>query len=161
MTGCTNKNEEFPITTVYIDGVFDMFHIGHIRALEKAKNVRSNVRLVVGVVSDADATPYKRAPIYDENARYELVRSMRIVDRVIFPAPMIVTKAFLHANDIDLVVHGFSNTADAEKQADFFADIADCFELIPYYPHASTTDYMEKIITYYTPSCVNKNITPS
>jgi cytidyltransferase-like protein len=144
MSDCTDTINK--ITTVYIDGVFDMFHIGHIRALEKAKNVRSNVHLIVGVVSDADATPYKRAPIYDENSRYELVRSMRIVDRVIFPAPLIVTKGFILANDIDLVVHGFSNTADAEKQAEFFADIADQFELIPYYPFASTTNYIEKII---------------
>lgn len=143
MTDCTGTDRQ---TTVYIDGVFDMFHIGHLRALEKAKNVRPNVHLIVGVVSDADATPYKRAPIYDENSRYELVRSVGIVDRVIFPAPLIVTKEFLHANNIDLVVHGFSNTADAEKQAEFFSDIKDVFELIPYYPFASTSRYIDNII---------------
>jgi len=159
MSECSGTNNV--LTTVYIDGVFDMFHIGHIRALEKAKNVRSNVRLIVGVVSDADATPYKRSPIYDENARYELVRSMRIVDRVIFPAPLIVTKSFLRANDIDLVVHGFSNTADAEKQAEFFADIADCFELIPYYPFTSTSKYLDKIISGSTTNQETTHSSPS
>jgi choline-phosphate cytidylyltransferase len=132
-------------TTVYIDGVFDMFHIGHIRALQKAKQIRPDVELVVGIISDEDATGYKRKPIYDENARFEIISNLRIVDRIIFPAPLIVTKEFVANQSIDLVVHGFSDMKDLEKQRVFFAEIIDMFETIPYYPYVSTSHYLEKI----------------
>ena len=132
-------------TRVYIDGIFDLFHIGHIRALTKAKNVRKNVQLIVGIVGDEDATPYKRKPIYDENARFEIIQSLRIVDETIFPAPLIVTRDFVNDHKLDLIVHGFSGVADFLKQEAFFAEVKFMFEPIPYYPYTSTSGYMKEI----------------
>jgi cytidyltransferase-like protein len=132
-------------TRVYIDGIFDLFHIGHIRALTKAKNVRKSVQLIVGIIGDEDATPYKRKPIYDENARYEIIQSLHIVDETIFPAPLIVTRDFVDKHKIDLVVHGFSGVNDYLKQEPFFEEIKFMFEAIPYYPYTSTSGYMKEI----------------
>jgi bifunctional ADP-heptose synthase (sugar kinase/adenylyltransferase) len=39
---------------VYADGVFDMYHIGHAKALEQCKKLFKHVRLIVGVSSDTD-----------------------------------------------------------------------------------------------------------
>ena len=105
---------------VYIDGIFDLFHRGHIESLKQAKNIRKNVYLVVGVISDRDANNYKRMPIINEDDRAELLRNVNIVDEVITNAPLVVTKEFVELNNIDLVVHGFSNNEDWDKQKDFF-----------------------------------------
>ena len=67
---------------VYIDGVFDLFHRGHLESLRKAKEFFSGpVELIVGVISDLSATSYKRQPIYNEEDRYMIIKScvMKIV----------------------------------------------------------------------------------
>lgn len=53
-----------PKGTVYLDGVFDLFHVGHLNAIEQAANLGD--RLIVGVTGDDDATGYKRKPIISQ-----------------------------------------------------------------------------------------------
>ena len=140
---------------VYLDGVFDLFHRGHLESLVKAKNVYNdseNTILIVGVVSDEVCKSYKREPIINEEDRVEIVKNMKLVDEIIFPCPLNVTMDFIRENKIDLVVHGFSNDADREKQKDFFKEINDngYFKEIEYYSKISTTDLIKKIV-------INKN----
>jgi choline-phosphate cytidylyltransferase len=135
---------------VYIDGVFDLFHRGHLESLIKAKNVLddpNNTYLIVGVVSDSECAGYKRNPIISEEDRVEIIKSIKYVDQVIFPCPLIVTMNFIKANSIDLVVHGFINEADREKQKYFFAEIeaAGYFKEIDYYSKISTTEIINKL----------------
>jgi len=136
---------------VYIDGIFDLFHRGHIESLKQAKNIRKNVYLVVGVISDRDANNYKRMPIINEDDRAELLRNVNIVDEVITNAPLVVTKEFVELNNIDLVVHGFSDNEDWDKQKDFFEYLINenKFEKIDYYNKTSTTDIINRIKTEY------------
>ena len=50
--------------TVYLDGVFDLFHVGHLNAIKQAASLGD--RLIVGVTGDDDATGYKRKPIISQ-----------------------------------------------------------------------------------------------
>ncbi len=135
---------------VYIDGVFDLFHRGHLESLIKAKNALGdpdNTFLLVGVVSDADCAGYKRVPIINETDRVEIVKSIKQVDGIIFPCPLVVDMDFIHQNKIDMVVHGFSNDADREKQKEFYESIksAGYFKEIEYYSKISTTDIINRM----------------
>lgn len=145
---------------VYVDGVYDLFHRGHVESLEKAKMIRPNVYLIVGLISCDTASGYKREPIFTDDDRYKLLKSCRYVDQVIYNPPLVVTTDFIEQYSIDLVVHGFSDLADLKKQQPFFEQIKDKFELLPYFPYNSTSKYIEKVGKYIgnipTPKIVTK-----
>ena len=136
--------------TVYIDGVFDLFHRGHLESLIKAKNIfndPANTSLIVGVVSDKDCESYKRTPIINEHDRVLIIKNINLVDKVIFPCPMISTLQFIQENNIDLIVHGFSNDDDRNKQYIYFKDIINSgkFKEIQYYDGISTSQIIYRI----------------
>jgi len=130
---------------IYVDGIYDLFHEGHLDGLQKAKNFRENTTLIIGVIGDEDATKYKRPPIMNENERFKIISAMSLVDEVIFPAPLHVSNEFLERHNIDIVLHGFSNQEDFEKQKEFFKDIECAFYQIPYSTSNSTSAIIEKI----------------
>lgn len=69
-------------TVGYTTGVFDMFHIGHLHLLKKAK--RHCDYLIVGVSTDELVSSYKnKTPIIPFEHRLEIVNSLEIVDEVV------------------------------------------------------------------------------
>lgn len=66
----------------YTTGVYDMFHIGHLNILRKAKELCDY--LVVGVTTDDLCFQRKgKYPIINENDRMEIVKAIRYVDKVV------------------------------------------------------------------------------
>lgn len=66
----------------YTTGVYDMFHIGHLNILKRAK--KQCEFLLVGVTTDELCFSRKnKYPIINENERMEIVESIRYVDKVI------------------------------------------------------------------------------
>ena len=66
----------------YTTGVYDMFHIGHLNILRRAKEQCEY--LIVGVSTDELVKEYKnKTPIIPFEERAEIVRSIDCVDRVI------------------------------------------------------------------------------
>lgn len=66
----------------YTSGVYDMFHIGHLNILKRAKD-QCEV-LIVGVTTDELCYSRKhKYPIITEQDRMEIVRAIRYVDKVI------------------------------------------------------------------------------
>lgn len=134
---------------IYMDGVFDLFHKGHLEALKKCQKLGNKV--LIGVVSDSDCEKYKRKPIINENHRKEIIESIKYVDKVIFPAPLVITKEFIINNKITKVVHGFSDKTDIDKQKEFFKVPMNMniFFNIGYYDKISTTSIIQKIKLEY------------
>ena len=70
----------------YTTGVFDMFHVGHVRLLNKAKNLCDE--LVVGVTSD-DLVSYKnKKAVISQSERMEIVSNIKAVDKVVVQESM-------------------------------------------------------------------------
>ena len=134
---------------VYIDGVFDLFHRGHIESIKKCLNFGDEI--IVGVVGDLDCSSYKRPPIFNEADRTEIIKNIKFVKEVISPCPLIITEEFILKHKIDVIVHGFSNDSDFEKQKEFFKIPINLgiFRRIEYYDKISTTDLIKKIKAEY------------
>ena len=132
---------------IYTDGVFDMFHRGHLECFKTIKTKYPDCTLVVGVVNDKDTESYKRLPIINENDRLEIIKSIKYIDEVVFPAPLYITEEHINKHKLDLIVHGFANQNDINKQKEFFRVPIELnkFQEIPYYSKISTTDIINKV----------------
>ena len=77
-----DKVDRLKAVVGYAPGVFDMFHIGHLNVLQRAKEHCDY--LIVGVVTDERVEAIKSArPMMPLNERMELVASLDLVDDVV------------------------------------------------------------------------------
>ncbi|KPM37018.1 hypothetical protein AK830_g9544 [Neonectria ditissima] len=90
---------------VYADGVFDLFHLGHMRQLEQAKKAFPDTTLVVGVTGDSETHKRKGLTVMSGAERAETLRHCKWVDEVIEDCPWIVTSEFLEEHNLDYVAH--------------------------------------------------------
>ena len=88
----------------YTTGVFDMFHVGHLNILMRAKEQCEY--LIVGVSTDELVKSYKnKTPIIPFEERKAIVEAIRYVDRVVPQTSMDKLEAWkmLH---FDVIFHG-------------------------------------------------------
>ena len=122
-------------------GTFDMFHVGHLRLLEKARGM--GTQLIVGVSTDKLNFDKKgRNPVYPENERKEIIRSLKCVDSVFDEESLEQKGEYLEKYNADILVMG----DDWKGKFDLHCDICE----VVYFqrtPAISTTEVIEKIRT--------------
>ena len=93
---------------IYVDGGFDLFHIGHIRFLQKIRETEQFDHLLVGLHSDSVVNKVKglNYPIMDLKERAMGVLSCRYVTDVILNANFNLNLDFINTNKINLVMSG-------------------------------------------------------
>lgn len=71
-----------PYRIGYTQGVYDMFHVGHLNLLQNAK--KQCDRLIVGVNSDRLVMEYKhKKPVISEENRLRIVENIKAVDEAV------------------------------------------------------------------------------
>ena len=107
---------------VYVDGAFDLFHLGHIALLKEAKKLGDYV--IVGIHDDRTVNRIKGSnyPIMTLQERVLGVLACRYVDEVIIGAPYTVTQDVLEqVYKVDLVLHGTQDVLPDENGQDPYA----------------------------------------
>jgi len=91
---------------IYVAGAFDLFHVGLLDFLEKAKELGDY--LVVGLHTDSVVNRYKGSnyPIMNLHERVLSVLACRYVNQVIIGAPYKVSKEIIDQFKVQVVVHG-------------------------------------------------------
>ena len=123
----------------YAPGVYDLFHVGHLNVLARAKGLCDH--LVAGVVSDELATRAKgRAPVVPLEERLEIVRSIRHVDEAV--AEVLPEKLDTWRQvGFDVIFKGddWKGTAKGDKLERDFAAVGVRVVYLPYTVHTSST----------------------
>lgn len=120
-------------------GTFDVFHVGHLHILERAKELGE--RLVVGVSSDALNVAKKgRPPVFPQQERMHILSALKCVDAVFLEESLEEKRDYLVRFRADFLVMG----DDWSGKFDEFSDICRVVYL-PRTPAISTTAVIEKI----------------
>ncbi|WP_418666260.1 adenylyltransferase/cytidyltransferase family protein [Allofournierella sp.] len=128
-----------PYKIGYTTGVFDMFHVGHLNILRRAKEQCEY--LIVGVSTDALAREYKKKyPIICQENRFEIVQAIRYVDRVVWQEDMNKYAAWEQLR-FDAMFHGddWENSALYEEYKKTLGKIGVKLVFLPHTKGVSST----------------------
>lgn len=127
------------MTNVITFGTFDVFHVGHLRLLERAASFGHH--LTVGISTDAlNISKKNRPPVYPEEQRLSLVAALRCVDNVFFERSLEAKAEYIREHSADILVMG----DDWKGRFDEFSSVCKVVYL-PRTPAISTTAVIEKI----------------
>lgn len=125
--------------TIITFGTFDVFHVGHLRILQRAKSLGD--RLVVGVSSDALNRRKKgRLPVYSEKDRMGIVAGLKCVDAVFLEESLEQKADYIRLAGADMLVMG----DDWAGKFDSFSFLCEVV-YFPRTPSVSTTSIIEVI----------------
>jgi glycerol-3-phosphate cytidylyltransferase len=133
----------------YTTGVFDMFHIGHLNILRRAKGLCDY--LIVGVTTDELCyNRKKKLPIINQEERKAIVAAIRYVDKVVDQCDMDKLKAVKEHNaDAVFVGSDWKGTESWNKYEQEFAEIGCTVVYLDHTDGISSTIIREKINNNY------------
>jgi glycerol-3-phosphate cytidylyltransferase len=127
------------MTRIITFGTFDVFHVGHLRILERARMMGNF--LLVGVSTDQLNYAKKgHYPYYNQDERLEIISSLTCVDEVFLEESLELKRDYILKYKADVLVMG----DDWAGKFDEFKDICKVVYL-PRTPSISTTAVIEKI----------------
>lgn len=122
-------------------GTYDIFHVGHVNIIERAK--LHGDHLIVGVSSDKLNIAKKgRPPVYCEADRQHIIRSMRCVDDVFLEESLELKADYIKYYNADILVMG----DDWQGKFDHLKELCQVVYL-PRTPSVSTTEIIEVVKT--------------
>lgn len=130
----------------YTSGVFDMFHIGHLNILRRAKEQCDY--LIVGVTTDQLSYDRKnKYPIICQEDRMEIVNAIKYVDKVIPQEDMDKLRVVIE-NNVDVVFVGsdWKGTESWKKYEEQFAQYNCAVVYLDHTDGISSTILREKIV---------------
>ncbi|WP_444939376.1 adenylyltransferase/cytidyltransferase family protein [Microbulbifer sp. JMSA002] len=120
-------------------GTFDVFHIGHVNILERAKEL--GAYLIVGVSSDAlNISKKGRPPIYSQDDRMKIVESLHCVDEVFLEESLELKAEYIKRFNAEMLVMG----NDWEGKFDHYSNLCE----VRYFPRTegiSTTQVIDLV----------------
>ncbi len=118
----------------YTTGVFDMFHVGHLNILKRAKAQCEH--LIVGVSTDELVKSYKqKTPIIPFEERFAIVGAIKYVDEVVPQTSMDKFKAWEQLK-FNVLFHG-SDWKDSEMYNAIVKQFAPIGVDVVFLPHTS------------------------
>lgn len=129
----------------YTTGVFDMFHIGHLNILKRAKEQCEY--LIVGVSTDELVEKYKnKSPIIPFKERCDIIEAIRYVDRVVPQITMDKLVALEELN-FDVMFHGsdWKGTALYSEYERAFQEAGVDLIFLPHTEGTSSTELAKKL----------------
>ncbi|MBE6740172.1 MAG: glycerol-3-phosphate cytidylyltransferase [Ruminococcaceae bacterium] len=129
----------------YTTGVFDLFHIGHLNILKRAKEQCDY--LIVGVSTDEVVYNYKhKKPIIPFEERYEIVSAIKYVDEVVPQTSMDKMEAYKKYK-FDALFHG-SDWQGSDMYNKIVSELKSVGVEVVFLPHTdgiSSTDIKKSI----------------
>ena len=121
-----------PYRIGYTQGVYDMFHVGHLNLLQNAK--KQCDRLIVGVNSDRLVMEYKhKKPVISEENRLRIVENIKAVDEAVIVDTLDKLSAYRQLG-FDAVFIGYDWKGNA-RWAQTEKDLAPYGAQVVYLPH--------------------------
>ena len=129
----------------YTTGVFDLFHIGHLNVLRRAKQYCDF--LIVGVSTDELVESYKnKTPVIPFDERFSIVESIRYVNKVVPQKSMDKFKAWeVLRFDAMFVGDDWKGSSKWEKYESEFNEIGVDIIYLPYTQQTSSTMLRELV----------------
>lgn len=131
----------------YVAGVFDLFHVGHLNILKKAKEQCNH--LIVGVVSDRGVTELKGVELFIPfEERIEIVRSCKYVDEaheIPFEHPTTIDAFNMYHFDVQFSGDDYINDPGWLYMKDFLEKNGSEMVFLPYTKDTSSTKIKESI----------------
>ena len=138
------------IRRVYIPGVWDLFHVGHLNVLQEAK--KNGTHLIVGVCSDDMCIKTKTiTPAIPDKWRREVIDNLKVVDSTIIYRDLNYFEMvqFLGA-EVFAVGEEFGYLPEHQEALKKFKEHGIEVVYIPRYDGISTTEIKKKILTSTT-----------
>ena len=128
----------------YTDGVYDLFHIGHLNMIQTAK--QNCEYLIVGIHGDAVVEEYKhRRPIVNENDRKRIIEAIKGVDRTEINRFRDKLKLLYHF-DVIFIGDDWKGTDRWNQFEKILAEVNVDVVYVPYTKGISTTELRRKIL---------------
>lgn len=129
----------------YTTGVFDLFHIGHLNILKKAKEQCDY--LIVGISTDELVETYKhKRPVIPFAERAEIVKAIRYVDKVVPQTSMDKLEAWENIH-YDALFHGsdWKGSAMYDEVEDKLKKVGVDMVFLPHTTGTSSTMISERL----------------